>query len=162
MKQCTCTLVLFLCLALSGCVAMKDPFGAYESRITIEDRRAAAREAVARYDRDARIAEAENAAWAKVSAARTWSWTFPLVVLIAGCSVVATVYIRWNGKVTIARLHYGFFPRRPQPPVLPSDLVRLQHIAMRRNQRIKVTNGVALLVDKETGEVVAQRRLLEG
>ena len=34
-------------------------------------------------------------------------------------------------------------------------------IAERRNQQFKVVNGVALLIDKDTGEVV-RRRLLHG
>jgi hypothetical protein len=159
-------------LLLTGCFSVdgwKDPFGAYAARVTIEERRAASREAVARYSRDARIAEAENAAWAKVSAAWAWAWTLPLLAVIAGASVIVVVYIRWNGRVTIARMRYGYLPKPPDlPRVLPKapserpTLAELQKLAANRNQHVEISGGVALLIDNETGEVIKRRRLLEG
>ena len=167
-----CIVAVLLGWLLVGCFspeALKDPFGAYDARVQIEDRRAISRETVARYERDAQIAGAENAAWAKVSTARTWSWTLPILAVIVGASVVVVVYIRWNGKVTIARLRYGYLPHAPlepwglshAPPGQPT-LEELQTLAASRNQRVKLAGGIALLIDKGTGKVVKCRRLLEG
>lgn len=146
-------------IALSGCFvvpSLKDPFGAYEAKITINDRNAQAHETIARYDRDARIAEAEQAAQAKVDSARAWSGMVPNVALIMGMCVIVVVLISWSGRITLARIAW----ERPHTPQLPQpDIPALKAIAARRNQDFKVVNGVALLIDKDTGEVV-KRRLL--
>src|SRR5207253_11133028 len=104
------TSFLFLFLAaftLSGCFvvpSLKDPFGTYEAKVTMNERNAEARETVARYDRDARMAEAEQAADAKVSVARAWSNTLPNVALIVALGVVSVVLIQWSGRITLARI----------------------------------------------------------
>src|SRR4030095_1006822 len=164
-----CILTLTLGWLLVGCNGLKDPSGAYDARVRIEERQAASRETVARYERDAQIARAENAAWAKVSTARAWSWTLPMLAVIVGASVVVMVYIRWNGKVTIARMRYGYLPYTPLRPrglstahLGQPTLDELQALAASRNQRVKIVDRVALLIDNETGEVVKRRRLLEG
>src|SRR4051812_35019210 len=90
-----------LCLAactLSGCFigpSLKDPFGAYEAKVTINDRNAEAKETIARYDRDARMVEAEQAADAKVNTAHTWAGMVPNVALIMAACVIAVVFIQW-------------------------------------------------------------------
>jgi hypothetical protein len=167
-----CTLVVMLGWLLVGCFradALNDPFGAYDAQVRIEERRAASHETVARYERDAQIAASENDAWAKVHTARTWSWTLPIFAVIVSASVVGVVYIRWNGKVTIARLRYGYLPHAPmearglsQAQPEPPTLEELQTLAASRNQRVKLVSSIALLIDKETGEVIKRRRLLEG
>ena len=156
--------------ALSGCFvvpSLKDPFGAYEAKVTINDRNAQARETIARYDRDARMVEAEQAAQAKVNTAHAWADMLPNVALILAACVITVVFIHWNGRITLARIEWGEIPARPRPsqiaqPSLDTPSIRkLKEIAARRNQHFKVVNGVALLIDKDTGEVV-RRRLLNG
>src|ERR1044071_3895230 len=94
--------VLFLGLAvflLSGCFivpSLKDPFGAYEAKVTMNDRNAQARETMARYERDARIAEAEQTTAAKVNTARAWTTMLPNVVLLFVMGAVIVVYIYWH------------------------------------------------------------------
>lgn len=160
-----------LCLAtctLSGCFivpSLKDPFGAYEAKVTINDRNAEARETIARYDRDARLVEAEQAADAKVNTAHAWAGMIPNVALILAACVIAVVFIQWNGRITLARLAWGEraslpLPRSPRP-VHTLNLEQLKTLAERRNQHFTVVNGVAMLIDKDTGEVV-KRRLLNG
>lgn len=158
---------LLLCVAtvvLSGCFvvpSLKDPFGAYEASITKNDRNAQARETIARYDRDARIAEAEQAAQAKVGTARAWSGMVPNVALIVAACVITVVLIYWSGRITLARMAWDI-PTRPQSSQLAQPrIATLKAIAARHNQDFKVVNGVALLIDKDTGEVV-KRRLLNG
>jgi hypothetical protein len=158
--------LLFLAACtLSGCFvvpSLKDPFGAYEAKVTMNDRNAEARETIARYDRDARMAEAEQAAEAKVNTTRAWTGMIPNVVLLLIVGVIVVVYIQWNGRITLARIEWGEIPARPQPPqIAQPNLDQLKAIAARRNQHFKVVNGVALLIDKDTGEVV-KRRLLNG
>jgi hypothetical protein len=155
--------LLFLCsLFLTGCAfsGLHDPFGAYAARVAVEDRRAAAQETIARYDHDARIAEAENDAWARVGSARAWANTLPLLVLLGGATVVVVVYIRWNGRITLARMRYGFLPTR-RPQGVSATLADLQQLAARRNQHIQVVGGVALLIDNETGTVVKRRQIAQ-
>jgi hypothetical protein len=161
--------VMFLLASCFSADGWKDPFGTYAARLAIEERRAASRETVAHYDHDARVAEAENAAWATVSTARAWSWTLPILAVIAGVSVIAVVYIRWNGKVTIARIRYGYLLKPPELlRVLPKEpgrrptLAELQELAANRNQHVEISGGVALLIDNKTGKVIKRRRRLEG
>lgn len=163
----TLKVFLLLCLTsitLSGCFvvpSLKDPFGAYEANITINDRNAQAQETIARYDRDARIAEAEQAAAAKVDTARAWSGMVPNVALIVAACVITVVLIYWSGRITLARMTWEI-PNRPQSPQLTQpSITKFKAIAARHNQDFKVVNGVALLIDKDTGEVL-KRRLLEG
>src|SRR5689334_19319684 len=158
---------LLLCvatIALSGCFvvpSLKDPFGAYAASITMNDRNAQARETIARYDRDARMAEAEQAAQAKVDTARAWSGMVPTVALIVAVCVITVVLIYWSGRITLARLAWEI-PNQPHSPQLAQpDIGQLKAIAARRHQQFKIVNGVALLIDKDTGEVV-KRRLLKG
>jgi len=150
---------------LSGCFVMpslKDPFGAYEAKVTINDRNAQAREAIARYDRDARMSEAEQAAQAKVNTAHAWADMLPNVTLILGACVITVVFIHWHGQITLERIKRGELATPPMArrQVQGPTLEALKAIAARRNQHFKVVNGVALLIDKDTGEVV-KRRLLE-
>lgn len=146
--------ILVLCMMgmLTGCFSvpsLKDPFGAYEAKVTI-----------AQYDRDARIAESENAAWASVGSARAWSNTVPTVALILGVSVAVVVYIHWHGRITLARVQRGELPQRRTRPQVGDDCIeKLKSIAAQRNQQFKVVNGVAFLINKSTGEVVKQRAL---
>jgi hypothetical protein len=166
MKRGFVLLPVLWCLVLSGCLSVssfKDPFGAYEARMTIEARRTEAQETMARYERDARIAEAEQAAWARVGSARAWAGAVPLLGFLAGVTVIAVVYIRWNGRVTLARLKYGYGPFfQFQTPTLPATLSALQQQAAKRNQQVRVVGGVALLIDNATSRVVKRRRLLKG
>ena len=77
-------LLCFATVALSGCFvvpSLKDPFGAYGAKVTINDRNAQARETIARDDRDARMAEAEQATEAKVNTAHAWADMLPNVAL---------------------------------------------------------------------------------
>src|SRR6476661_3013072 len=103
------THLLFLCFAaftLSGCFvvpSLKDPFGAYEAKVTMNERNAEARETIARYDREARITEAEQAANAKVNTARAWTGMIPNVVLLLIVGMIVVVYIQWNGRIALAR-----------------------------------------------------------
>jgi hypothetical protein len=146
--------ILVLCMMgmLTGCFSvssLKDPFGAYEAKVT-----------VAQYDRDARIAEAENAAWASVGSAQAWSNTVPTVALIVGVSVAVVVYIHWHGRITLARVQSGELPQPwTRPQVGDAHLEELKTIAAQRNQQFKVVNGIALLIDKKTGAIVKQRPL---
>ncbi len=162
-------LCLVVCM-LSGCFivpSLKDPFGAYEAKVTINERNAEARETTARYDRDARIVEAEQAAEAKVNTAHAWAGMVPNVALILAACVIAVVFICWNGRITLARLAWGEYaallpPAHPaHPKSNPPRLNQLKALAARRNQHFTVVNGVALLIDKDTGEIVKQR-LLDG
>src|SRR5215213_1304926 len=99
-----------LCLAtaaLAGCFiapSLKDPFGAYEAKVTINDRNAEAKETLAQYDRDARMVEAEQAADAKVNTAHAWAGMIPNVALIMAACVIAVVFIQWHGRITLARI----------------------------------------------------------
>ena len=149
----------------AGCFvvpSLKDPFGGYEAKITINDRNADARETIARYDHDARIVEAEQAAEATVNTARAWTGMIPHAVLLVVAGVIVVVSIHWQGRITLARLAWGELPARPQPrPIAPATLNKLQAIAAQRNQTFKVINGEALLIDKQTGEVI-KRRFLKG
>jgi hypothetical protein len=153
-----------LCLvawALTGCFSvpsLKDPFGTYEAKVTMNDRNAEARETVARYDRDARIAESEQAADAKVSVARSWSNTLPNVALIVALGVVTVVLIQWSGRITLARIKYGELPQREVRSQIPT-LNELKRIATQRNQQVRVVDGVVLLIDKSTGQIVKRRTL---
>ena len=153
-----------LCLvawALTGCFSvpsLKDPFGTYAAKITMNERNAEARETVARYDREARMAEAEQAADAKVSVARAWSNTLPNVALIVALCVVTVVLIQWSGRITLARIKQGELPQREVRPHIPR-LDELKTLAARHNQQFKVVNGVALLIDNSTGQIVKRRTL---
>jgi hypothetical protein len=157
-----------LCLAactLAGCFAvpsLKDPFGVYEAKVTMNDRNAEARETIARYDRDARMVEAEQAAEAKVNTARAWTGMIPNVVLLLVVGAIVVIYIQWNGRITLARIQRGeLFAPPARHQVRGPTIEELTAIAARRNQHFKVVNGVALLIDKDTGEIV-KRRSLEG
>ena len=145
-------LISFSAWMLTACLSMsslKDPFGAYEAKVTI-----------AQYDREARIAEAEQAAWAKMGSARAWSNIVPTVALILGVSLVIVVYIQWHGRITLARIQSGALPQpQPQSQVGDAFLEELKAIAAQRNQQFKVVNGIALLIDKATGEIVKRRIL---
>jgi hypothetical protein len=158
-----CLAVCLVAWALTGCFSMpslKDPFGAYAAKVTINDRNAEARETVARYDRDARVAEAENAAGAKVDTARAWAGALPNVVLIIGACVIVVVYIQWNGRIILARIKRGILlDSGSVHEVQGPNLEEMKMIAARRNQQFKVINGVAILIDKTTGEIVKQRTL---
>lgn len=153
-----------LCLVawvLTGCFSvpsLKDPFGAYAAKVTINDRNAEARETIAHYDRDARIAEAKQAADAKVSVARAWSNTLPNVALIVVNGVIVVVLIQWSGRITLARIKYGEWPQHEVRSPIP-NLNELKRIAAQRNQQFKVVNGRALLIDKSTGQIVKRRTL---
>src|SRR3954468_10797215 len=107
------------CMLSGGFVvpSLKDPFGAYEAKVTINDRNAAARETIARYDRDARMAEAEQAAEAKVNTARAWTGMLPNVVLLVVIGAIVVVYIQWNGRITLARIKQGALPPPTKPQV---------------------------------------------
>jgi hypothetical protein len=157
---------LLLCVvtcALTGCFSvpsLKDPFGAYEAKVTMNERDAQARETIAQYDHDARVAEAENAASAKVDTARMWAGALPNVALIIGACVIVVVYIQWNGRITLARIKRGkFLDSGSVYAVQSPNLEELKTMAARRNQQFKVVNGVALLIDKTTGEIVKHRTL---
>lgn len=155
------SVLCMLMWVLTGCFnvpSLKDPFGAYAAKVTMNDRNAEARETLARYDRDARLAEAEQAADAKMSIARTWANTLPNVALIVVMGVIVVVLIQWSGRITLARIKYGQLPQHEVRPQLPR-LDELRAIAARRNQHFKVVNGVALLLDKSTGQIVKQRTL---
>ncbi len=146
---------------LTGCFSvpsLKDPFGAYAAKVTMNDRNAEARETIARYDRDARLAEAEQAAAAKVSVAHAWANTLPNVALIVALCIITVILIYWSGRITLARIKYGGLPQREVRSQLP-NLNELKRIAAQRNQQFKVMNGVALLIDKSTGDIVKQRIL---
>jgi hypothetical protein len=98
-----------------------------------------------------------------VNTARAWTGMIPNVVLLLVVGVIVGVYIQWNGRITLARLEWGKIPVRPQPrQIAQPSLDKLKEIAARRNQHFTVVNGVALLIDKDTGEIVKRRRLLEG
>ena len=158
----------FAACTLSGCFivpSLKDPFGAYEAKVTINDRNAEARETIARYDSDARMVEAEQAADAKVNTAHAWAGMVPNVALIIAACVIAVVLIQWHGRLMLVRLAWGEraslpLSRSPRPIDTPNH-EQLKALAERRNQYFTVVNGVAMLIDKETGEVV-KRRLLTG
>ena len=158
--------LVFLCLVaclLSGCFivpSLKDPFGAYEAKVTINDRNALARETIASYDRDARMVEAEQAADAKVNMAQAWAGMIPNVALILAACVITVVFIHWHGRIILARLAWGEPPLGPRAlHMAQPNFAQLKELAARRNQDFKVVNGVALLIDRDTGEVV-KRRLL--
>ena len=122
------------CGAFSG---LQDPFGAYAARITIEDQQAATQETIARYDHDARMVEAQNATWPR-SSARAWANSLPLLVFLAGATMIAVVYIRWNRKVTLAWMKYGYLPALcPTPRGVPTTLSAYS-MAAKRNQQLKV------------------------
>ncbi len=169
MKSISLLLLGLLTFSLSGCFvvpALKDPFGAYEAKVTINDRNAEARETIAHYDRDARMVEAEQAAGAKVNTAHAWAGMVPNVALILAACVIAVVFIHWHGRITLARLAWGerpaLPPARPAHPLKDRPSIeQLKTLAERRNQSFTVVNGVALLIDKDSGEVV-KRRLLHG
>jgi hypothetical protein len=155
-----------LCLVawvLTGCFSvpsLKDPFGAYAAKVTMNERNAEAQETLARYDQDARVAEAEQAASAKVDTARAWAGALPNVALIIGACVIVIVYIQWNGRITLARIKRGkLLDSGSVNEVQGPNLDELKTIAARRNQQFKVVNGVALLIDKTTGEIVKYRPL---
>ncbi len=157
---------LFLCVvtcALTSCLSipsLKDPFGAYEAKVTMNERDAQARETIAQYDRDARVAEAENAARAKVDTVRAWAGALPNVALIIGTCMIVIVYIQWNGRITLARIKRGkLLDSGSVHEVQGPTLEELKTIAARRNQQFKVVNGIALLIDKATGEIVKHRTL---
>lgn len=155
------SVLCMLMWVLTGCFSvpsLKDPFGAYEAKVTMNNRNAEARETIARYNRDARIAEAKQATEAKVSVARTWSNTLPNVALIVALCVVTVVLIQWSGRITLARIKHSELSQPKVRPQIP-NLDELRAIADRHNQQFKVVNGVALLIDKSTGQVVKRRTL---
>ena len=124
----------------------------------MNDRNAKAWETSARYDHDARIAEAEQAAEAKVGVARAWSNTLANVALIVALCAITLVFIHWRGRITLERGKNGALPSRKMRTPMPT-LEELKRLAARRNQQFKVINGVALLIDQSTGEIVKRRRL---
>ena len=152
---CLATWVLTVCFSMP---TLKDPFGVYEAKVTMNDRNAEARETIARYDRDARITEAEEAADAKVSVTRAWTGMLPTIAVILAAGVMGVVYLHWNGRITLERIKRGELGQREVKPYTPSidELIKLADC---RNQQFKVINGVALLIDKSTGEIVKQRTL---
>ena len=158
--------LFFLCLTaftLSGCFvvpSLKDPFGAYEAKVTMNERNAEARETIARYDRDARITEAEQAANAKVNTARAWTGMIPNVVLLLIIGAIVVVYIQWHGRITLERIQRGEWPPPAKSRLPGATIEQLKQVAARHNQHFTVINGVALLIDKDTGEIVKRRRLL--
>src|SRR4051812_44841277 len=94
-----CSALCLVAWALTGCFSvpsLKDPFGAYEAKVNINERNAEARETVAHYDREARMAEAEQAADAKVSVSRACSNTLPNVALNIALCVITVVLIQWS------------------------------------------------------------------
>jgi hypothetical protein len=68
------------------------------------------------------------------------------------------VLIQWSGRITLARIKYGELPPREVRSQIP-DLNELKRIAAQRNQQFKVVKGVALLIDKTTGEIMKYRPL---
>src|SRR5215210_6258682 len=119
MKILSLGVLCFVACTLSGCFivpSLKDPFGAYEAKVTINDRNAQAKETIARYDRDARMVEAEQAADAKVNTAHAWAGMIPNVTLIIAACVIAVVLIQWNGRIMLARLAWGERPPRSLAP----------------------------------------------
>lgn len=151
-------LVACTCSGCFGTPSLKDPFGTYAARITMNDRNAEAQETIARYDRDARIAEAEQMTEAKVNTAKAWTGMVPNVVLLLVVGTIVVVYIQWHGRITLARLAWGERPGE-SAPITQWSFDNLQAMAAQRNQHFTIVNGVALLIDKDTGEVVKQRRL---
>lgn len=145
-------LIFFIAWMLAACFrvsSLKDPFGAYEAKVTM-----------AQYDREARIVEAEQAAWAKVGSARAWSNIVPTVSLIIGLSLVVGKYIQWQGRITLARIQSGMLPKlETSDHIADADLEELKTVAAQRNQQFEVVNGIALLIDKRTGEIVKRRSL---
>ena len=92
--------------------------------------------------------------------ARTWTGMLPNVTLLLVLGAIVVVYIQWHGRITLARIKRGEWPS-PAKPQLPSATVeQLKQVAARHNQHFTVINGVALLIDKDTGEIVKRRRLL--
>lgn len=163
MKRISFLVLSLATLLLSGCFvvpSLKDPFGAYEAKVTMNERNAQAQETIARYDRDARIAEAKQATEAKVNTARAWTGMIPNVVLLLVVGAILVVYMYWNGRITLERIQRGEVPAA-RPQIESSTLRHLKQLAAQRNQYFSVVNGVAMLIDKDTGEVV-KRRLLTG